>query len=65
METTYDVKVWAIRVYKGAKGNTYTVRWKTGNEVWPETFSHRAQADSFRSDLVSAARKGGAFRLSY
>jgi integrase len=64
MDTTYEVKIWSIRVYKGAKGSTYTVRWKTGDSVWPKTFTHRTQADSFRSGLVSAARKGEAFRLS-
>lgn len=27
METTYDVKVYKILTYKGARKTTYTVRW--------------------------------------
>jgi hypothetical protein len=31
---------------------------------WKETFETRALAESFRSDLVAAARKGEAFDLA-
>jgi integrase len=61
MATTYDVRVWAIDVYRGTKKTTYIVRWKVGNRRWKERFPTRALADSFRSDLVSATRKGEAF----
>ncbi|MFD3580603.1 tyrosine-type recombinase/integrase [Streptomyces sp. NPDC058644] len=61
METTYKVKVWKIAVYKGAKGTTYTARWTLDGREYREPFGTRALADSFRSELVSAMRRGEAF----
>lgn len=63
MDTTYDVRVWAISVYEGKRGNTYYVQWKVGPHRFKEPFKTRALADSFRSDLISATRKGEAFDL--
>jgi integrase len=64
MDTTYNVKVWKISTYKGAKRTTYTVRWALdGNEV-RAPFATRALADAFRSELVSATRRGEAFSLT-
>jgi integrase len=63
-DTTYDVRVYKIEVYKGAKVITYRVRWKTAHRLCKEGFRNRAQADSFRSSLLTAARKGEAFSLS-
>jgi integrase len=62
--TTYDVRVYRTEVYKGVKVITYRVRWKTGHRLWREGFRTAAQADSFRSALMTAARKGEAFSLS-
>lgn len=64
MDTTYDVRIWKTRVYQGERGNTYYVRWKTANKAWQEPFKHKALAESFRSDLVSAASKGEAFDIA-
>jgi hypothetical protein len=62
--STYDVRIWKTSVYKGKKVTTYDVRWKTGDAPpWKEPFRTSAQADSFRSTLVIAARNGEAFRL--
>jgi integrase len=61
MPTTYDVRIWQTEVYKGARGNTYWVRWRVAGKPWKEPFKQSALAESFRSDLVSAARKGEAF----
>lgn len=62
---TYDVRIWKTEIYKGKKVTTYKVRWKTGDAPpWKEPFRNAAQAESFRSELVIAARKGEAFRLS-
>lgn len=61
METTYDVRIWKTQVYRGKRATTYYVRWKVANRVWKEPFSTSALAESFRSDLTSAARKGEAF----
>jgi hypothetical protein len=62
--TTYDVRVYRTEVYKGTKVTTYKVRWKTAHRLWKEGFRNAALADSFRSSLLAAARKGEAFSLS-
>ena len=62
-DTTYDVRVYRTEVYKGAKVTTYKVRWKTAHRLWKEGFRNAAHADSFRSSLLIAARKGEAFSL--
>ena len=62
--TTYDVRVYRTEVYKGVKVTTYKVRWKTARRSWKEGFRNAALADSFRSSLLTAARKGEAFSLS-
>jgi len=61
---TYDVRIYKTSVYKGKKVTAYTVRWKTGDVApWKERFRTSAQAESFRSALMSAAKSGEAFRL--
>jgi integrase len=62
--TTYDVRVYRSEVYKGVKVTTYRVRWKAGKRLWREGFRTAAQADSFRSALLTAARKGELFSLA-
>ncbi|MEV0668265.1 tyrosine-type recombinase/integrase [Actinomadura luteofluorescens] len=62
-DTTYDVVVHQTEVYKGKRTTSYIVRWKVGKKRWKESLRNKAQADSFRSSLVSAARKGEAFSL--
>jgi integrase len=62
--TTYNVRVYRTEVYKGAKVTTYRVRWKAGHRLWREGFRNAALADSFRSSLLTAARRGEAFSLS-
>jgi integrase len=61
--TTYDARVYRTEVYKGSAVTTYKVRWKVGARLWKEGFRNAAQADSFRSTLLTAARKGEAFSL--
>jgi hypothetical protein len=61
MDTTYDVRVWSIQQNVGARGKTYVVRWRVAGRRWKATFKTAALADSFRSDLLAAARKGEAF----
>jgi integrase len=61
MKETYNVRVYKTAVYKGTKVTTYYVRWKVDNREWKEPFRTGAQADSFRSELLAAARKGEAF----
>jgi len=62
--TTYDARVYRTEVYKGSKVTTYKVRWKVGGRLWKEGFRTAAQADSFRSALLTAARHGEAFSLT-
>ncbi|MFD6280856.1 tyrosine-type recombinase/integrase [Streptomyces sp. NPDC060209] len=64
METTYNVKVWKTATYKGSRGTTYTVRWTLEGNEQRAPFATRALADAFRSELVSATRRGEAFSLS-
>jgi hypothetical protein len=61
METTYDVKVYKILTYKGARKNTYTVRWVVAGKRWREPFDTVALAEGFRSELIRATGKGEAF----
>src|SRR5262249_36635229 len=62
--TTYDARVYRTEVYKGREVTTYRVRWKVGGRLWREGFRTTAQADSFRSALLTAARRGEAFSLT-
>ena len=61
MATTYDVRIWSNDVYKGARTTSYIVRWRVGERRFKERYKTQALADSFRSELVTAARKGEAF----
>lgn len=63
METTYDVRIWKTKVYAGKRATTYYVRWVVAGDEKSKPFGNKALADSFRSDLVAAARKGEAFDL--
>jgi integrase len=60
---TYDVRVYALDVYRGTKVTTYWVRWKCGGKKFAEPFRHSGQADSFRGKLNSAAKDGKAFSM--
>ena len=62
--TTFDARVYQTEVYRGSEVTTYKVRWKVGGRLWKEGFRTVAQADSFRSALMTAARKGEAFSLA-
>ena len=65
MSTSYDVKIWDIQPVKGKRRTSYRVRWMVANRRPPfsKTLHTRTLADSFRSDLVSAARRGEAFNV--
>lgn len=60
---TYNVRVYKTRTYHGVNVTTYYVRWMVDGREWTEPFRNVAQADSFRSELVSAARKGESFSV--
>lgn len=62
--TTYSVRMYKSEIYKGTEVTTYWVRWKVSGKTWKEPFRNAAQADSFRSSLLAAARNGEAFGIT-
>jgi hypothetical protein len=62
-EASYDARVYRTEVYRGSEVTTYRVRWKVGGRLWREGFRTATQADSFRSSLLTAARKGESFSV--
>ena len=60
---TYDVRIYKPQICSGSKYTTYYVRWRVAKAERRRRFSQSAQAESFRSDLLAAARKGEAFDL--
>lgn len=64
MNTTYDVEVWAIQTNHRTKGKkTYTVRWRVGKQTPKKTYRTKPLAEGFRSDLISAMRRGEPFDI--
>lgn len=62
MDTTYDVRIWKIEKRQRAKGVTYRVLWRVGEDRFRRSFKTAALAESFRGDLLAAAGRGEAFR---
>lgn len=60
-ETSFKVQIWKIEVYRGKRTTTYWVLWAVDGSRFKEPFKTVTLADSFRNDLVRAARKGEAF----
>jgi integrase len=60
---SFDVKIWDIRVNKGKRKTTYTVRWVVGGQELQDTFATRKLAESFRAKLTTAAREGEPFEV--
>lgn len=56
-----EVRVWEIRVNKGNKRKSYTVRWTVAAREKSRNFVTRALADNFRSDLMQAINRGESF----
>ena len=61
MTTTYDVRVWKTEQAKGTRGTSYKVRWVVAGTPHKKPFRTSALAESFRSTIVTAQRKGEAF----
>jgi integrase len=61
MDTSYDVRIWKTEVYSGARSTSHTVKWSVAGRRFREPFKTAALADAFRSELVTAARRGEAF----
>jgi integrase len=65
MPTTYAVRMESIQKNKLAGKNrySYTVRWRVAGTRPKKTYATFAQADSRRSELISAMRRGEAFDI--
>ncbi|MEY9934172.1 integrase [Catenulispora sp. GP43] len=61
MSSTFDVRIWGISPYKGAKKTTYKVRWSVAGRTFRKTFGTKALAEGFRAELINAQRKGERF----
>ncbi len=61
MPSTYNVRFWKIERYVGKTATTYAVRWTVHSRPYKSRFATKAMADSFRSELMSAVRRGEAF----
>ncbi|MEV5718474.1 integrase [Amycolatopsis mediterranei] len=60
-DVTYDVKIWNIETRKGQRKTSYRVTWFVAGERFDEKADTYALAESLRSNLVAAARRGEAF----
>ena len=58
--STYQVSIWALRHLKGRR-RPHGVRWRTADKEHSEWYATKALADSFRTDLVQAQRRGEEF----
>ena len=63
---TYDVKIWALATRKNGAGKVTScgVRWLVDGKQFYETFKVRSQAEGFRSELITAQRRGEKFDVS-
>jgi integrase len=61
MDASYDVTFWAVEKRVRARSTSYRVHWFVAKEKFTKTFGTFAHADSFRSELMAAARRGEPF----
>jgi len=60
----YDVKIWNLTKYVGKRKTTHRVRWAVAGREHREGFATAKLAESFRAELVSAAKQGIQFSVS-
>jgi integrase len=61
---SFRVRFWAIRSYKGKRGQTHSVRWTVAGREHHETYATRPLANSRLADLRKHARDGVAFDVA-
>lgn len=61
MQTSFDVRIYAVSPYRGARGTTYAVRWRVQGLRFRRTFTTKKLADGFRAKLQVATQAGEAF----
>jgi integrase len=59
--TSYAVRIWDIRPYRGKRKTTYGVRWTVEGRQFRQTFDTRAHAHARQAELRAAAGRGEAF----
>ncbi|MEU4718120.1 site-specific integrase [Nonomuraea dietziae] len=66
MNVSYDVRIHNIEKRKNSAGQITSCRvsWKVNGTPWKERFSTVALADTFRAELMAAARRGEAFDVT-
>lgn len=66
-ETTYEVRVYELEKRKDGNGKVVAYRavWLVAGKLRRKTFKTKAQANSFRADLIAATNRGEAFDLAY
>lgn len=64
-QTTYSVTVQDVEKRRGVRGTivSYRVTWRVAKRVWRRTFRTLAQAEAYRSDVLTAARRGEPFSI--
>ena len=62
-ESTYQVQFWKLRKSESRR-RPWSVRWVTAGREHSESYATKALAESFRSNLVRAARAGEAFDVA-
>lgn len=60
---SYDVRVFSVARVVDKKATAYRLRWEVGTRRHSRSFSTKALADSTRSELVGASRRGEGFDL--
>ncbi|WP_174552413.1 tyrosine-type recombinase/integrase [Microtetraspora niveoalba] len=63
MNTSYDVKFWAVMRNESSKTPSFVARWKVGGRQKSKTFRTKALAESLLSDLRQAAKRGEQFDM--
>ena len=63
MKQSFNVKVWATTTRTNAKSTASLVRWAVDGKETSRSFRSAAQADSFRSGVVTSRQRGRVSRL--
>ncbi len=61
---SYDVRIWKLEKYKGARRTTYTVRWVVEGRAHRRTFATVKLAEAFRAELLTETRRGVPFQIA-
>jgi integrase len=58
--SSFDVRIWQVEKRQGARSH-WRLRWRAGRRRFGRSFATKALADSFRAQLLEAARAGESF----